>query len=310
MNNNDIHYKYYNNYDKNVKAIRGGGVITPTNPPNAMSKTGTITNTLKNNIIPVPPMYKSKYYSNPDLTNGYLNENNYIDEDKYISDYYFPSQKLNKVDFIDSGTNKNVKKNINKSNPIKFPPPLITSKPNKQFKKSKSSNTSESSNTSSNISKLSTDNKFSKDKKLLEDMESLEDIKSSLKIHNKKIKKISSDDIQFIDYIKNNCLYDGKYIYTIENPDESILENNLNIMYFPIAKKHDILNQNILENNYIDYSIDNNNVYDIDDNYLKKKKYSEKFSALEKNDNFYISNIALLIIFSMLVIIYFSKYQK
>ena len=100
MNNNDLYYKYYDKYDKNIKAIRGGGVITPANPPNKYNTTDTIDNTWKKNIIPVPPMFKAKYYSNPDLTNGYLNENDYVESDEYISDYYYPSQKMDQIKFI------------------------------------------------------------------------------------------------------------------------------------------------------------------------------------------------------------------
>ena len=81
--------KYYGNYDKIIKSIRGGGVITPNNPPNRINTTDTIKNTLNNKITPTSPLYKSTYYSNKNLTNGYLNDNNYVLKDKSISNYYY-----------------------------------------------------------------------------------------------------------------------------------------------------------------------------------------------------------------------------
>ena len=96
--------QYYGNYDKNVKAIRGGGVITPSNPPNRNSTTDTIKNTWNYALTPnppVPPMFKSVYYSEPNLTTGYLSSNNYVsgnnDDDKFIGNYYYPSQQIDNV---------------------------------------------------------------------------------------------------------------------------------------------------------------------------------------------------------------------
>ena len=110
MNNK---FKYYENYDKNIKSIKGGGVITPSNPPNKMSTTNTIKNTWNDDIIPTPPLYKSTYYSNKNLTDGYLNDENNVVENKSISDFYYPSQKFNKVTNIkDSNKNNKIKKKI------------------------------------------------------------------------------------------------------------------------------------------------------------------------------------------------------
>ena len=88
---NDNKFNYHGNYDKNIKAIRGGGVITPSNPPNRASTTGTVNNTWDVNITPTPPLYESVYYSDKILTDGYLNPNNYVVESDYVSDYYYPS---------------------------------------------------------------------------------------------------------------------------------------------------------------------------------------------------------------------------
>ena len=127
---NDNKYNYHGNYDKNIKAIRGGGVITPSNPPNRKSTTGTVNNTWNSKLEVIPPLFESVYYSDKILTNGYLNSNNYVVESDYISDYYYPSQNFDKVNLLNDKKKKNLKKKkkINDSNPLNFPPPLITSK--------------------------------------------------------------------------------------------------------------------------------------------------------------------------------------
>ena len=272
MNNNDMYYKYYDKYDKNIKAIKGGGVITPSNPPNRHSTTDTVDNTWKKNIIPVPPTFKSKYYSNPDLTNGYLNENDYVENDDYISDYYYPSQKMDRIDFINNNTNTIIKNKINKSNPIKFPPPIITTKLNKN-KSSYKNKLSEASNKNDNINQ---------------------------KLNNN---KLSDEYYNFLDYMKNNSLYDGKYIYTIENDLDSNNSNKLkNITYFPFESKINnlkLIKQN--QNEEINY------ITNINENF---ENNLEGFIDIENSSNNSISNIVLLVIFSILLIIYFSKYQK
>ena len=130
-------YKYYGNYNKNIKSIGGGGVITPSNPPNRPNTTSTIKNTWNNEITPTPPLFKSVYYSDENLTNGYLNKNNYVVEDKSISDYYYPSQKFDKV----INLKKNTQKKLNKKNPLEFPPPVINSNHNKMQKIEKTEKT-------------------------------------------------------------------------------------------------------------------------------------------------------------------------
>jgi len=108
-------FKYYGNYDKNIKSIKGGGVITPRNPPNKMSTTDTIKNTWNDDIIPTPPLYKSTYYSNKNLTDGYLSDENYVVEDKQISNYYYPSQKFDKVVNLKKNKSKNKLKKSSES---------------------------------------------------------------------------------------------------------------------------------------------------------------------------------------------------
>lgn len=258
INDNKSKYRYYGNYDKNVKAIKGGGVITPSVPPNRSNTTGTIKNTWESiqndNITITPPVYKSVYYSNPILTDGYLNSNNYVDEDKYISDHYYPSQKFDKVLNIKSTdlNYSNEKILLNKEDPFEFPPGLITSKYTK-------------------------DNKYKK------------------KIN----KRISSNDINFVDFIKKNSLYDGKYIYTIENPN-----NFVNLYPDPKNKFTKILpffNTNF-NNNII------NEIVEYDD--INSQEIVENFSDNSYDNNDSESNVILLIIFSILLIFYFSFYQK
>jgi hypothetical protein len=245
-NNKNI---YYANYNKNVKAIRGSGVITPSNPPNKSKTTGTIKNTWDKNIKPIPPTYNAVYYSDKNLTNGYLNKNNYVEEDEYISNSYYPSQRFNKINYFPDNSKKSKKENneekeLDKENPIQFPPPLITTKYSKQIKK------------------------------------------------NLKKNNLTPRDLELIEEIKKNGLYDGKYVYMFET--EPIVKNN-----------------NIYKTIHIPYpQVCKNFKNDIKDN---NKNIEEPF---EQTDNSYIestesnSNIVLLIIFSILLILYFSFYRK
>jgi len=243
--NSDDNYKYYGNYDKNIKSIKGGGVITPSNPPNRKKTTGTVKNTWNKNIKITPPLYKSVYYSDPLLTNGYLNSNNYIISNDNISDYYYPSQKLDPVIIDDNPQTQNI---INNLNPIKLPPPLVNSKYNK------------------------------------------------IKIQKKNKKKLNDDDYKFINFIKNNSLYDGKYIYTIENELLNTLDNfSNNKTFIPFTNKLIKLDNELNINNNDD-AITNS---------------MDKFENIEiSNNNSIFSNVVLLLIFSIMLIIYFSKQKK
>lgn len=249
MNNSS--YKYYGNFDRNIKAIKGGGVITPSNPPNKKTTTDTIKNTWSNNINHTPPTNVATYYSNPDLTNGYLNSKNYISKNKYINDYYYPSQKFNKVSF-----------DVNNTNDLIFPPPLITTKNNY-------SNNSKLSKSIEKPNEQTTSNKLKVNKS---------------KISKKNITELSNQDKQIIEYIKNNSLYDGKYIYTIEKPQDYNNKQIKNIDIIPIMN---------YKKNYGNL----NDSYDI-----------ENFNT--KNNKILDSNFIMFIIFSILLIFYFLKNQK
>ena len=237
MNNSN---KYYGNYDKNIKAIKGSGVITPSNPPNKKYTTDTIKNTWNKNVNYMPPTYIAKYYSDPDLTNGYLNSKNYVDKNNNINDYYYPSQKINKISF-----------NKNNSNELTFPPPLITTKNNK----------------SSNIIK-NVNNK---------------ELNKSIKEKNTKV-KFSDKDKKIIEYIVNNSLYDGKYIYTIEKPQYYNNKQIKNIEIIPVLN----FDKNIKLTNNTNNIEDFNNV---------------SFNGSD-------SNIIIFVIFIILLFIYFFKNQK
>ena len=248
-------YKYYGNYDKNVKSIRGGGVITPSNPPNRISTTSVIKNTWDKNIIPTPPLFKTVYYSDKNLTNGYLNKDNYVMEDESISNYYYPSQKFDKVINLKKNKSKNKlnkqEKKLNTNNPIKLPPPIINSKLNKSNKQYKLN------------------------------------------------KQDKSND--YIDYITNNTIYDGKYIYMLEDkPIENIQNSKGKITHFPYLYKCQNINLSkpIIEYNKIDKIDDIDNI---------QENFNSNSNSNSLNE---ISNIVLLVIFSILLIFYFTIYQK
>ena len=233
----NLYYKYYDKYDKNIIGIRGSGSITQSEPPMRHSRTDTIKNTWNKNLRPIPPTFKKIYYSEPNLTNGYLNKNNYVINHKNINDSYYPSQKINKINLINNITNNAVKKNINKKDPIKFPPPLITTKIKKKNKEYN-------------------------------------------KINNKEKYNKNNNKNKFLQYIKNNSLYDGKYIYTIENNLDDINFNKFNnITFYPFELKKKDYKNNI-------------------DNF-------EFFSSSDINDNAF--NFVLIIIFIIILFIYYCK---
>lgn len=273
MNNK---YKYYGNYDKNIKAIRGGGVITPSNPPNREYTTDTIKKTWYDSVVPTPPLFETVYYSNKNLSNGYLNTNNYVIKKEPISDYYYPSQKFNKVINLKknkkSSKLKKEKKIINELNPLEFPPPLINSchKPNLNPKLNQKSNL----NKNNLIDK--SDDKIDK----LKDYDELEN--------------------KFLEYIINNTIYDGKYIYRIEDKPIQFNPNNkyktIKIPYLYNEKK-----QSNIEN-----LATNNNLCKLD-NFNNLSENLNNNPNPNPNDKI---NLYLLVFFSLLLIIYFTIYQK
>ena len=289
MSNN---YKYYGNYDKNIKSIRGGGVITQSNPPNRITTTNTIKNTWDNMITPTTPLFKTVYYSDKNLTNGYLNDDNYVLENKSISDYYFPSQKFDKVINLKKNKSKNKLNEqeiyLNNINPIKFPAPLINSKSTKI----NNSDKSDKINKSDKQDKTDKINKSDKSDK--------QDKSDKSDKQDKSDKSDNSDD--YIDYITNNSIYDGKYIYMLENKPIEIPKGSKNkITHLPYLYKSTNIN---LPNSIIEYD----KINDIDD-IDNIDNIQETFNT---NNNLFneIPNTFLLIIFSVLLIMYFTIYKK
>ena len=205
MDNSDgDSYKYYGNYDKNIKAIKGSGVITPSNPPNRTNRVETIKNTWNNGIQPTIPLSQTVYYSDKNLTSGYLNTNDFVEDgtNQPISNYYYPSQKFNNV--IIKPNKKKVNFLLENTNGLKFPPPLINSYLNDKIKPKYSKP------------------KYSKPK--YSEPKYSEPKYSEPNINTSSYTESSSDDD--LSYI--NSVYDGKFIYNIE-------KNKLNIPSgFPI----------------------------------------------------------------------------
>lgn len=118
--------KYYSKYNKNIKAIKGSGVVTPRPPKDTSDTTGTVKETLHEDIMYMPPLYLRTWDNDEQNTNGYLNSSDYVNYVPDIDKYYYTTQQLDKVD---------VKKRSDfdqsdPSDPIKLPPPLVTTRPN------------------------------------------------------------------------------------------------------------------------------------------------------------------------------------
>lgn len=296
MNNNNFNtYKYYGNYDKNIKAIRGGGVITPSNPPNRLSTTDTIKKTWYPGLEIIPPMNKTVYYSDSNLTNGYLDPNDKNNYDNNISDYYYASQQSN----LKYSNSKN-------KFPLNFPPPLINSKPKSDEKTKSKSDEKKTKSKSDEKNKSIKSINQQKQKNLKKNNKNINTKK------NNPIKKnsLSMNDIELINYIQNNCLYDGKYIYTIEN-------NNLN---YPDNKQYYIetiipmLNyKNYYKNNFTnktfnpisDYNIENDGILEYKENFYN----TESISNSDQEDKFNY-NILLFVILIVLLIFYFYNFNQ
>jgi hypothetical protein len=118
--------KYYTKYNKNIKAIKGSGVITQRPPKDTSETTGTIKETLHDDIVYMPPLNLRTWDNDEQNTNGYLNSKDYVDYVPDIDKYYYTTQQMDEVVVKKrSDSNSN-----DKSDPIKLPPPLISTKPN------------------------------------------------------------------------------------------------------------------------------------------------------------------------------------
>ncbi len=118
--------KYYTKYNKNIKAIKGSGVITQRPPKDTSETTGTVKETLHDDIVYMPPLNLRTWDNDEQNTNGYLNSNDYVDYVPDIDKYYYTTQQMDKVVVKKrSDSNSN-----DPADPIKLPPPLISTKPN------------------------------------------------------------------------------------------------------------------------------------------------------------------------------------
>jgi len=281
--------KYYSNYDKNIKSIKGSGVITPSNPPNKTKTTNSINNIWDDEIIPTPPLNKLVYYSDKNLTSGYLNENNYVVKNQSISDYYYPSQKFDKVINLKNNKKKiKIQKiKLNDTNQIKL----------NDTNQIKLNDSNQIKLNDANQIKLNDANQIKLNDTNQIKLNDANQIKLQQSFINSKYSKNNNNDLEsikfnknkYIEYIINNTIYDGKFIYTLEDKP----------IYIDNKQNYKIINLPYLYNSNNKQS--NQNIDDLYENFHKNISNSNKFE---------ISNNILLIIFSILLIFYFTIYQK
>lgn len=118
---------YYKSYDKNIISQRGGGEILQGKGVNIENREKTISSRLKNDVNYMPPLFRITERSDSIKTNAYINPNNYVEKDGDIEDYYYSAQQINNMNIINNSISKEKKNELNMGNPIKSPPPLISS---------------------------------------------------------------------------------------------------------------------------------------------------------------------------------------
>lgn len=114
--------KYYTRYNRNIKGIKGSGVVTPRPPKDSDQTTGTVKETLVDDIQYMPPFYLRTWDNDEQNTNGYLNEKDYVDYVPEVDRYYYTTQQMDKVVVKD----RKFKGPYDPDFPIKLPPPLVT----------------------------------------------------------------------------------------------------------------------------------------------------------------------------------------
>jgi hypothetical protein len=120
---------YYKSYDKNIIGMHGGGKISKGDPIHIENRVQTITSKLKNDVNYMPPLFKIKDKGNKIEENTYENPDNYVIKNGNIQDYYYSAQQINNMNIINDNTSKLERYALNKENPIKSPPPLVTTYP-------------------------------------------------------------------------------------------------------------------------------------------------------------------------------------
>lgn len=265
--------KYYTRYNRNIKAIRGSGVVTPRPPKDSNYSTGTIKETLVDDIEYMPPFYLRTWDNDEQNTNGYLNEKDYVDYVPDIDKYYYTTQQMDKVNVKD----RNTIGPIDPDNPIKLPPPLVTTKFITKSK-SKNSKSDDKSKSTSNSNILENESEFG----------------------------IGQNDI-------NRKWYDGRYLYTLSPSSLKTIYpwTTYNLLY-PFDNSSNSLKyyQDSGFKNITSDGLSRPNKNKVDQELLR-----ENFSNLETNTSETIEciqnyNILYLTILCILIVIYFIRSKK
>lgn len=121
--------KYYTKFNKNIKAIRGSGVVSKRGPPDTNKSYDTIKEVLNDDIQAIPPLYPRTWDNDPQETSGYLNDLDKVDYVPDIDKYYYTAQQMDEVVLDKSIPTKTKVTKKNSNQVIKLPSPLVTTKP-------------------------------------------------------------------------------------------------------------------------------------------------------------------------------------
>ncbi len=121
--------KYYTKFNKNIKAIRGSGVVTKRGHPDTNKSYDTIKEVLNDDIQSIPPLYPRTWDNDPQETSGYLNDLDKVDYVPDIDKYYYTAQQMDEVVLDKSIPTKTKVTKKNSNQVIKLPPPLVTTQP-------------------------------------------------------------------------------------------------------------------------------------------------------------------------------------
>lgn len=261
--------KYYTKYNKNIKDIKGSGVVTPRPPFNTSNTTDTVKETLHDDIVYMPPLYLRTWDNDEQNTNGYLNPNDYVDYVPDIDKYYYTTQQMDNV-IVKKRTDKNLN---DPSDPIKLPPPLITTKPKIIKNLNKNSNKNSNKESINNIDGDTTSQYG-----------------------------INTSDI-------NRNWYDGRYLYTFSPSSLNTIYPwaTYNLLY-PFNNSSNNLKyyQNSEISNITGNPLLRENNPDINENFESHNPLS-KSGSIGCLQNY---NILYLTILCILIVIYFIKSKK
>ncbi len=272
--------KYYTKYNRDIKSIRGAGVITKRGPPNTNKTVGTVREILDEDIQATPPLYPVTWQFDAEQTSGYLNEYDYLDYVPDINKYYYTAQQ---IDDIDVRKNKKTKTNEiikNNNEIIKLPPQLVTSKP--EFSPNDSEFEIPRKFKENNIKNKKTDNKNTK--------------------KSEEEKEFDESDFGIGQNDINRKWYDGRYVYTFSPSTLKTIYPWIN--YTPVASygsKKDQLNF-LQDSGITKFSQDQlARTTNFDD--------TENFTNTETESKFNIHNINMLYLalICLLLIIYFIR---